>query len=98
MQKGLGALRTGLDSFSDLEALALMASAYRMTAHEFPDSVPGFPAPAAGPVPWPFLTALDAWMTTPVQSSDERLQRLHVGPHPALRFWPSHYPPNLLAP
>ncbi len=76
IQKRLAALRTDLDSFSDLEALALMASAYRMTAHEFPDSVPGFPAPAAGPVPWPFLTALDAWMTTPVQSSDERLQRL----------------------
>src|SRR5262245_58748765 len=35
MQKLLAAVRTDLDSFSDVEAYTLMTSAYRMTEHEF---------------------------------------------------------------
>jgi len=47
IQKLLAGVRTDLDSFSDVEAFALMSSAYRMTEHAFKYSncVEGFPEP-----------------------------------------------------
>ena len=87
IQRRLAALRTDLDSFSDLEALALMASAYAMTTYELPRGVPGFPAPAAGPIPWSFQVALDSWLKTPVSGQDERLKLLDVGQNQAFKLW-----------
>lgn len=55
VQECLSAIRTDLDSFTDIEAYALMTSGYRMTAHEFCTSIEGFPAPAEAQRPWEFL-------------------------------------------
>jgi predicted acylesterase/phospholipase RssA len=57
IQELLAGVRTDLDSFSDVEAFALMTSAYRMTEHEFRYSkcVEGFPEPAED-YQWDFLT------------------------------------------
>ncbi|HKG13991.1 MAG TPA: tetratricopeptide repeat-containing protein [Pyrinomonadaceae bacterium] len=57
MQQMLSSVRTDLDSFSDVEAYALMTSAYRMTEHAFADGkcVEGFD-PNVAPVEWEFLS------------------------------------------
>jgi hypothetical protein len=55
IQEKLAAIRTDLDSFSDLEAYALMVSGYRMTEHEFRRCISGFPEPPADRPQWPFL-------------------------------------------
>jgi predicted acylesterase/phospholipase RssA len=87
IQEKLAALRTDLDSFSDMEALALAASGYLMTEHEFPRGVPDFPVSNAGSVPWRFLAALRDWMRRPVSTSDERLHLLDVGRHQLFKVW-----------
>ena len=60
IQQLLAGVRTDLDSFSDVEAFALMTSAYRMTEYQFRFShcVEGFPEPAAQ-VQWDFLAVED---------------------------------------
>lgn len=60
IQKLLAGVRTDLDSFSDVEAFALMTSAYRMTEHEFRYSkcVAGFREPAEQ-YQWDFLAVED---------------------------------------
>lgn len=57
VQNSLAAIRTDLDSFSDLEAYALMTSGYRMTEHEFPRCIKGFPPPSKPESGWKFLEA-----------------------------------------
>lgn len=56
LQQSLASVRTDLDSFSDVEAYALMTSAYRMTEHAFADEkcVEGFDAPEHA-AEWDFL-------------------------------------------
>lgn len=56
IQKLLAGVRTDLDSFTDVEAFALMTSGYRMTEHEFRESecVEGFPEPPQQ-YDWDFL-------------------------------------------
>jgi predicted acylesterase/phospholipase RssA len=56
IQRLLSGIRTDLDSFSEVEAFALMTSGYRMTEFQFKQEqcVEGFSAPPASP-PWPFL-------------------------------------------
>jgi predicted acylesterase/phospholipase RssA len=60
IQQSLASVRTDLDSFSDVEAYALMTSAYRMTEHAFADKkcVEGFDAPE-GAADWDFLSVED---------------------------------------
>jgi predicted acylesterase/phospholipase RssA len=87
VQRHLAALRTDLDSFSDVEAFALMTSGYLMTTHEFPRGVPGFPVSGQDPVPWRFLAALRSWVQGPVASSDERLGLLQVGRNQVFKIW-----------
>jgi predicted acylesterase/phospholipase RssA/CO dehydrogenase nickel-insertion accessory protein CooC1 len=55
VQEKLANVRTDLDSFSDLEAYALMVSGYCMTKYEFGECVTGFPEPKAERPIWPFL-------------------------------------------
>jgi predicted acylesterase/phospholipase RssA len=57
VQALLAAIRTDLDSFSDLEAYALMASGYRMAQHEGRRSIEDLlPRPEAAPAQsWAFL-------------------------------------------
>jgi predicted acylesterase/phospholipase RssA len=87
IQEKLAALRTDLDSFSDVEALALEASGYLMSEYEFPRGVPDFPVSRAGSVPWRFLAALRDWMKRPVSTSNERLRLLEVGRHQMFKVW-----------
>ena len=54
VQIRLSAVRTDLDSFSDVEAFALMTSGYHMTENEFAGCITGFPN-AQGSQPWRFL-------------------------------------------
>lgn len=64
-QKRLAAIRTDLDSFSDVEAYALMTSAYRMTENAFKNlkCVEGFSETDA-PVEWDFLEIEDGMKGT----------------------------------
>lgn len=55
IQKRLAGIRTDLDSFSDVEAFALMTSGYRMTEHEFDRTIRGFPLPGEDVRNWNFL-------------------------------------------
>jgi hypothetical protein len=54
VQKALADIRTDLDSFSDVEADALMYSGYRMTEQEFRKCITGF-NPVAKPENWRFM-------------------------------------------
>lgn len=60
IQECLAAVRTDLDSFSDIEACSLMTSGYRMTEHEFQKTIEGFPMPEGEPPKWQFLAIEDA--------------------------------------
>jgi predicted acylesterase/phospholipase RssA len=55
VQEKLAAIRTDLDSFSDLEAYALMVSGYRMTEYEFHQCISGFNEPQTERPDWPFF-------------------------------------------
>ncbi|MFL5330277.1 MAG: patatin-like phospholipase family protein [Gemmataceae bacterium] len=87
VQEKLAALRTDLDSFSDIEAFALMTSAYRMTGFELSRHPVRFPPPSAGPTPWHFLTAVAAWMEQPVPTEDETLKMLDFGRLQLFKAW-----------
>lgn len=60
LQELLSGVRTDLDSFSDVEAFALMTSGYRMTENEFKSSkcIEGFPEPE-DEHPWDFLAVAE---------------------------------------
>lgn len=56
IQRQLAAIRTDLDSFSESEAYALMASGYAMTGHALSKGTPlGFKIPKASQASWTFL-------------------------------------------
>jgi hypothetical protein len=77
-QRKLSAIRTDLDSFNDVEAFALMASAYRMTEQQFAGPkkcVEGFPAPAQAE-DWRFLAVEEAMRPGADNHNDEGRQRL----------------------
>jgi len=54
MQERLAALRTDLDAFTDLEACALMTSAYLATAYEWGRCSPDFPTDQSLRLAWSF--------------------------------------------
>jgi hypothetical protein len=55
IQALLAGLRTDLDTFSEVEAYALMLSGYRMTTAEFKASLPDFPVADTSRESWRFL-------------------------------------------
>ena len=61
VQALLASVRTDLDSFSDVEAYALMLSGYRMTESEFVRRLPHFPPSTIASVAprWRFLALSD---------------------------------------
>jgi predicted acylesterase/phospholipase RssA len=64
IQEALASVRTDLDSFSDVEAYALMASGYRMTEQAFrAKCVEGFREPS-DTAPWTFLAVEDGMKGT----------------------------------
>ncbi|HWQ55179.1 MAG TPA: patatin-like phospholipase family protein [Bryobacteraceae bacterium] len=54
VQALISGIRTDLDSFSDVEADALMLSGYKMTGTEFARSIQGFPVPSGPETQWRF--------------------------------------------
>jgi predicted acylesterase/phospholipase RssA len=87
VQELLAGVRTDLDSFSDIEAFALMTSGYRMTEHEFKFSkcVDGFFAPAE-PHKWDFL-AVEEGLKGSGAKYDYLKKRLQVSNSLAFRIW-----------
>jgi predicted acylesterase/phospholipase RssA len=101
LQRKLAAIRTDLDSFTEVEAYALMLSGYLMTEHELKvldarrraDGEPGtwggfdVDAPRGD---WPFLE-LDDLIRQPPDASDARRQdlgkQLEVGASLAFKIW-----------
>jgi hypothetical protein len=68
IQRRLAAMRTDLDSFSEVEAYALMTSGYLMTERAMKDSILGFPVAQHGREPWKFL-AIEPLMKAPSQQT-----------------------------
>jgi predicted acylesterase/phospholipase RssA len=87
MQELIAGVRTDLDSFSDVEAFALMTSAYRMTEHEFRYSkcVEGFPEPEEQ-YDWDFL-AVEEGMKGSGAKYDYLKKQLSVGGTLAFKIW-----------
>jgi predicted acylesterase/phospholipase RssA len=87
IQEQLAAVRTDLDSFSDLEAFALMTSAYRMTEHEFKFSkcVEDFLEPEEQ-YPWDFL-AVEEGMKGSGAKYDYLKKQLSVSDTLAFKIW-----------
>lgn len=68
IQRHLAAIRTDLDSFSEVEAYALMTSGYVMTEHALQDAILDFPVVQRRREPWKFL-AIEPLMKEPGQQT-----------------------------
>ena len=87
LQLALSAIRTDLDSFSDAEAFALMASAYRMTEYEFPRSIKADIEAQTDPVVWEFNKIAPA-MNREDETAYQYLKWLaQIGSQPAFKVW-----------
>jgi predicted acylesterase/phospholipase RssA len=88
VQAKLAAIRTDLDSFSEVEAFALMTSGYRMTEAEFAVSIRGFP-PGGAPHRWSFLQVEPPMKgRNGCEAQHDELQRLlKVGANCAFKIW-----------
>jgi predicted acylesterase/phospholipase RssA len=89
VQARVAAIRTDLDSFSEVEAFALMTSGYRMVEHEFDNSIHGFPIPEFEPEPWRFLK-LERPMKqrNGCEAENADLERLlEIGANSAFKIW-----------
>jgi len=88
VQRKLSAIRTDLDSFSEAEAYALMASAYRMTEQQLKKGcVEGFPSPV-GTGEWRFLEVEGAMKPRSNEPGRNHLERLlDVGSGLAFKVW-----------
>jgi hypothetical protein len=96
IQGQLAAVRTDLDSFSDVEAYALMTSGYRMTEVAFRQKcVEGFREPPK-PGPWKFL-AVEGGMRTPSKRYKHLQKLLSVSDSLAFKVWMLSKPLKVLA-
>ncbi len=85
VQRRLAAIRTDLDSFSEVEAYALMTSGYLMTEYSLREPILGFRLQPADRVPWKFLQ-IEPLMVQP--RADTALQRqLEVADKLAFKIW-----------
>lgn len=90
VQALLAALRTDLDSFTDTEAHALMASGYLMASRLFERHMRGFPHNDLGASDWRFLRvrpALEGDASTPALK-----RHLSVGGEAAFKVWRLYKP------
>jgi hypothetical protein len=85
IQEKLSAIRTDLDSFSEVEAYSLMTSGYRMAEHEFGDCIEGFPELLGEPPAWRFL-AIEPAMN-PGPGFERVAKRLDVARQTFLKVW-----------
>lgn len=93
VQKKLAAIRTDLDSFSDAEAFALMASGYKMTRWQFEQGcVEGFRSPERT-FGWPFLDEQIESAMKPNAAGGHEARREHLeqlldaGGNLAFKIW-----------
>lgn len=87
IQKRLAAIRTDLDSFSDMEAYALMLSGYRMTKEAFPHTITDFPAaPVSDPVKWKFL-GVEKYVDRLGEEDPKLKDLLDVAKQQAFKVW-----------
>jgi hypothetical protein len=89
MQQRIAALRTDLDSFSEAEAYALMASGYRMIDREVADQQLELHRQPAPKQPWDFLAMerlLDLSETNDT-APNSLLRLLEVGGERAFKVW-----------
>jgi hypothetical protein len=85
VQTRLAAVRTDLDSFTDAEAYALMASGYRMAEHDFDQTLQGFPPLPPDRPYWPF-TKVERMMARG-RGFSALLELLGVGAGRAFKVW-----------
>jgi predicted acylesterase/phospholipase RssA len=87
VQLRLAAVRTDLDSFSDIEAYSLMTSAYRMTEQHFKNSncIDGF-VPSPKLVSWDFLS-IEPSMKGSGKDYKNLKDRLSVSNSMAFKIW-----------
>jgi predicted acylesterase/phospholipase RssA len=84
VQRALAAIRTDLDSFSEAEAYALMASGYLMARRDFHRELPGA-APPPAEHSWKFRSVIPSMCGGP---SEEKLLRiLGTGKRKWLKAW-----------
>ncbi|MCA8949970.1 MAG: patatin-like phospholipase family protein [Planctomycetes bacterium] len=85
----IAAIRTDLDSFSQLERFALMYSGYRAARRAIRASVATHPLHLARDRSWPFLAVRAALIGRRAESKSERLieRHLRVGAQGAFRAW-----------
>ncbi|GAA4352617.1 hypothetical protein GCM10023165_42100 [Variovorax defluvii] len=89
IQRRLAALRTDLDSFTDTEAFALMASGYRVTETSLKEPLLGFPTEKALSHDWDFL-AISPLLEQPSVLSPLALwleRQLGIGSRIAFKVW-----------
>jgi predicted acylesterase/phospholipase RssA len=85
IQRLLSAIRTDLDSFTEVEAFALMTSAYRQTVAEI-SKLPGLaPVTTTAEPPWRFLEIEP--LLSPGQGYDDLTKHLRVGRLTAGKVW-----------
>ncbi len=96
VQQQLSAVRTDLDSFSDIEAYTLMTSGYRMTEQAFRQNcVEGFDE-SSEPPPWKFLEVEDG-MRYPGRPYRHVEKLLGVSGSKAFKIWMLSTPLKILA-
>ncbi|MCA1592876.1 MAG: patatin-like phospholipase family protein [Acidobacteria bacterium] len=96
IQGQLAAIRTDLDSFTDVEAYALMTSGYRMTEHAFDKKcVEGFDQPRKDEK-WKFLD-VENGMRTPGKQFRHVQKLLSVSDKLAFKIWLLSTPLKILA-
>jgi predicted acylesterase/phospholipase RssA len=89
VQARLSAIRTDLDSFSDVEGYSLMTSGYRMTENEFGECIEGFATPKSANEQWRFLS-VEKPMKQVADCEDEHkdlIKLLEVGKGSAFKIW-----------
>ncbi|MBI1357119.1 MAG: patatin family protein [Acidobacteria bacterium] len=86
LQESLANIRTDLDSFSEVEAFALMASGHNMVRTGFADAIQGFPV-YQGEHPWRFLRMASALQGQGPEDLDALSKLLNVGSSIAFKIW-----------
>ncbi|MDH5253725.1 MAG: patatin-like phospholipase family protein, partial [Nitrospira sp.] len=84
VQRRLAAIRTDLDSFSEVEAYALMTSGYCMTEKALKESTLGFSLPDAPREDWGFLK-VEPFMKEP--GDTPLMRQLKVAENLAFKIW-----------
>jgi predicted acylesterase/phospholipase RssA len=99
IQRRLAAIRTDLDSFTDVEAFSLMTSAYLATETALKNSILGFKVDQAPRSAWAFL-AIAPLLEQPSALSPEAHwldRQLRIGSQLAFKVWAISWPLRLVA-